>query len=127
MQLTDVLKEELEALCEENKLTIDFSFDHPITVAIRESMQVNLLESVPEAAFLQFKFGIDKIDFDFVGDFRIDEKLFSKFSNKIKKLRYIYLQEQYAQKGNRYKNGVKIMWTTTTGDKVALVKKWYEG
>ncbi|WP_139905641.1 hypothetical protein [Clostridium thermarum] len=125
--LSEDLREELEDLCEENDLTIDFNFDHPIRVTIRKSMQVNLLEPIPEAAYLQFKFGIDKIDFDFVGDFRIDEKLFSKFSSKIKKLHYIYLQEQYAQKGNRYKNGVKVIWTTSSGDKVAIVKGWYEG
>lgn len=62
-----------------------------------------------------------------MGEFRLDDKLFSKLANKIKKLHYIYLQEWYAQKANRLKNGIKTMWTTCNGDKVALVKKWYEG
>lgn len=125
--LSEDLRIELEDICQENDLTIDFNFNHPIRVTVSKSMQVGFYEGVPEEAYLQFKFGIDKIDFDFVGDFRIDEKLFSKLSSKIKKLHYIYLQEQYAQTYNRYKNGVNVMWTISNGDKVALVKKWYEG
>jgi hypothetical protein len=125
--LTDDLKIELDDLCQDNELHIDFNFNHPISVTVMNSMQVGFYEGVPDEACVRWKFGIDKIDIEFVGNFRLDAKLFSKLDSKIKKLHYIYLQEQHAQKENRYKNGVHTMWTTCKGDKVALVKGWYRG
>lgn len=125
--LTDDLKFELEEICQDNELSIDFNFNHPIRITIMSSMQVSFLDGIPEEAFVRWRFGIDKIDIEFVGNFKLDSKLFSKLDSKIKKLHYIYLQEQHAQRENRLKNGVHTMWTTCKGDKVALVKEWYEG
>lgn len=125
--LTDELKIELEDICTDNGLTIDFNFDYPIRITVRKSMQVNLFEDLPNEAYLRFKFNIDQIDFDFIGDFRLDDKIFSKLLNKFKKLHYIYLQEWYSQKENRFKNGVKPMWGIVNGGSVAIVQKWYKG
>ena len=125
--LTDELKIELEDICTANELTIDFDFNYPVRITIRKSMQVNLFEELPHEAYLRFKFIIDQIDFDFIGDFRLDDKLFSKLLNKVKKLHYIYLQEWYAQRENRLKNCIKPMWEIENGDSVAIVKKWYKG
>lgn len=125
--LTDELKIELEEICTDNGLTIDFNFDYPIQVTVRKSMQINMFEEIPNEAHLRFKFIIDQIDFDFIGDFRLDDKMFSKLLNKVKKLHYIYLQEWYSQKDNRFKNCIKPMWKILNGDSVAIVKKHYRG
>lgn len=125
--LTDDLRNELETLCTENGLTIDFDFNFPVRITIKESMQTRFLEALPEESYLSFVFNIDQIDLEVVGDLNLDEKLYSKFSNKAKKLHYIYLQEQHAQRKNRFKNCVKPMWTTSQGDRVALVSKGYNG
>lgn len=89
--LSEDLRIELEDICQENDLTIDFNFNHPIRVTVSKSMQVGFYEGVPEEAYLRFKFGVDEVDIEFVGEFRLDDKLFSKLANKIKKLHYIYL------------------------------------
>lgn len=125
--LTDDLKLELEEICEENNLIINFNFNYPISITIRKSMQVNLFEDLPEEAYLRLKFLIDQIDLDFVGDFKLDDKLFSKLLNKVKKLHYIYLQEWYAQRVTRFKNCVKPIFKIANGDSVALVSRFYEG
>lgn len=125
--LTDELKIELEDICNDNGLTIDFDFDYPIRITVRKSMQIDLFEDLPDEAYLRFKFIIDQIDFDFIGDFRLDDKMFSKLLNKVKKLHYIHLQEWYSQKDNRFKNNIKAMWQIWNGDSVAIVKRHYKG
>jgi len=125
--LSDDLRIELEELCQDNSLYIDFNFNYPIRITVSTSMQVYLFKELPEEAYLRFRFIIDQIDFDFIGDFRLDDKLFSKLLNKVKKLHYIYLQECYAQRGNRFKNCVKKVFEITGGDYMAIVKKSYEG
>jgi hypothetical protein len=125
--LVDALKEELETLCEDNNLNIDFDFEFPIRVTVRKTMQMHMLKPLPEKAYLEFRFLIDDLKFEFFGNFKIDEKLFAKFLNKIKKFHYVYLQEQYEQKPERFKNCIKPLWKTRKGDYVALVKRYYEG
>lgn len=125
--LSEDLKEDIEKLCEENNLTIDFNFNYPITVTIMKDMQTSLIDGIPEEAYLQFKFLIDQIDFNAVGDFKLDSKLLNKILNKVKKLHYIYLQEQYWQKQNRFKNNIKKMFDICNGNYVAIVNKFYEG
>jgi hypothetical protein len=125
--LTDELKIELEDLCNENNLTVDFDFNHPINMTVRKSMQVRLFEEVPEEAYLRLKFNVDSLAFEFVGNFNLDDKLFSKLASKIKKLHYIFLQEHYAQKNYRFKNCIKPIFNISNGDYVALVKRYYEG
>ena len=125
--LTDELKIELEDICTDNGLTIDFNFDYPIRITVRKSMQVNLFEDLPKESYLRFKFIIDQIDFDFIGDFRLDDKTFGKLLNKVKKLHYIHLQEWYSQRNNKFKNCIKPMWEIANGDSVAIVKRHYRG
>lgn len=125
--LSDELKIELQDLCSENALTIDFDFNHPINVTVRKSMQVSLFKEVPNEAYLRFKFNVDLIDFEFVGNFKLEDKLFSKLASKIKKLHYIFLQEYYAQKNYRFKNCIKPIFNISNGDYVALIKRYYEG
>jgi hypothetical protein len=127
MILTDELKLELEEICDDNGLTIDYDFNYPIRITIKDRMQVNMFDGVPMESYLEFKFSIDQIDLNFAGDFRLDDKLFSKISGKVKKLHYIYLQEWYSQKANRFKNCIKSMWKIASGDYVAIVKSHYEG
>lgn len=127
MLLTDELKNDLEEICDDNSLTIDYDFNFPVRITIKDRMQVNMFDGVPAESFLEFKFSVDQIDLNFVGDFKLDDKLFSKISGKVKKLHYIYLQEWYSQKANRYKNCIKPMWRTANNDYVALVKVHYEG
>jgi hypothetical protein len=83
--LIEALKEELETLCEGNYLNIDFDFEFPIRVTIRKTMQTHMLKPLPEKAYLEFRFLIDDLKFEFFGNFKIDEKMFAKFLNKIKK------------------------------------------
>lgn len=125
--LTDELKIELEELCVENDLTIDFNFNHPISITVKKSMQVNFFKEVPDEAYLRLKFNVDSLDFEFVGNFKLDDKLFSKLASKIKKLHYIFLQEHYAQKTYRFKNCIKPIFSISNGDYVALIKRYYEG
>ena len=125
--LSDDLKIELEEICVKNGLHIDFDFNYPIKITVMKSMQIDFFKVIPEAAYLQFSFIIDQIDFDFIGDFKIDNELFSKLLNKVKKFHYIYLQECYKQRGNRFKNCVKKVFEITGGDYMAIVKKSYEG
>lgn len=125
--ITDDLKIELEEICDQNDLTIDFDFKYPINVTVMKRMQLTFFTETPKESYLRFQFTIDHIDFDFVGDFRLDDKLFSKLFTKVKKLHYIYLQEWYEQKENRFKNCVKSMWHISNGDYVAIVKSHYRG
>jgi hypothetical protein len=125
--LADELREELEELCETNGLDIDFDFEFPVRITIRSDMQIYMLRELPEESHLEVKFLIDDVRLEFKGKFKIDEKLFSKFVTKIKQFHYVYRQEQYEQKPNRFKNCVKPLWQTIKGDYVALVKGHYEG
>ena len=127
MLLTDELKQDLEEICDDNSLTIDYDFNFPIRITIKDRMQINMFDGVPAESFLEFKFKVDQVDLNFVGDFRLDDKLFSKISGKVKKLHYIYLQEQHSQKANRFKNCIKSLWKIASGDYVAIVKRNYEG
>lgn len=121
------LKDELENICNENGLKIDFNLKYPIMITIRNQMQINMFQELPKESYLRFTFLIDQINFNFVGDFKIDDKLFSKLFNKIKKFHYIYLQEWYSQKDYRIKNCIKPLWETSKGDCIAIIKKGFEG
>jgi len=125
--LADELREELEELSESNGLDIDFDYDYPVVIRLTKSMQVRILEALPEQAYFEIKFIVDDVKLEFKGNFNIDEKLLSKFVSKIKKFHYVYLQEQYEQKPNRFKNCIRPIFDTIKGDYVAIVKRHYEG
>ncbi len=124
---TDELKIELEEICDANGLTIDFNFNYPVQIIVRNNMQVNFFDGEPVESYLRFRFIIDQIDFDFFGDFKVDDKLFSKLLNKVKKLHYIYLQEWYKEREDRLQRCIKPLWSIKNGDYVAIVRKHYKG
>lgn len=119
--------EALDKVMGANNLMLDFDANPPYIRAriTRKKEALPLFGNCEEEqAMIEFTFA-EEVNISMIGAMDIDDETFSKLRSLLKKYHYIYLENWYATKDDRYERMSKEVWETAKGDSVVIISKGF--